>query len=317
MDDALGKGILVGGLVDQLRFERVTHEAAFEQNGRVSDAGEHAEARPFDAAVEGVAPKFLENCPVDGGCKGDVCRVVVVSSLRNLVVRPDSAAIVGYAGRGQGERLDAASGAAAGIEMEADIDRTFADAICEFDAFLERDRLIAVASHDDTEALGLQVAFHEIGEPEIVARLAAKCIGRAWIGAAVAGIKNHRLEIACGAYEIRAENGVDQFLKINGRDEDFFTHFRDRVAEDELHLIHQAFMAADFELQLDLGFSAACPDESDVGPGLSECVELVVAPDAVERDALLTCDFCNFPAAGCCGEKMAQAHDAQCRSECD
>lgn len=65
--------------------------------------------------------------------------------------------------------------------MEADIDRTFADAICEFDAFLERDRLIAVASHDDTEALGLQVAFHEIGESEIVARLAAKCIGRAWI----------------------------------------------------------------------------------------------------------------------------------------
>jgi hypothetical protein len=31
----------------------------------------------------------------------------------------------------------------------------------------------------------------------------------------------------------------------------------------------------------------------------------------------LTCDFCDFPAAGCCGEKMAQAHDAQCRSECD
>lgn len=213
--DAVGEGVLIGFRVDEAGFVGVAHESAFHEDGGVADAAEDAEARAFDAAVEGVGAEFLEEAAVDGGGEGDVCGVVLVSCAGEGVTGDEAAAVVGDAGRGEGEGFDAAGGAAAGVEVDADEDGFFGDFVGEVDALLEGEVLVGGAGHDDAEAALFEEAFDAAGEFEVVVGFGAVGVGCAGVFAAVAGIEDDGSEVSCFGDEVGAEDGVDEFGEVH------------------------------------------------------------------------------------------------------
>ena len=137
--------------------------------------------------------------------------------------------------------------------MDAHIDGVFPHGIGQIDAFLKGEVFVAVTGHHDLETFGLEQGFGALGDFEIVAGFGADRVGGAGIFAAVAGIENHGAEVTGVLDEIRPQDWIDQFREVHPRDVNFGVHGGDGVGKHEFHAVHQAFVAADFELHFDLG----------------------------------------------------------------
>ena len=98
--DRFGERALVSLIVDQAGFILVGHEATFDEDGRVFDTGQHAEAGTLEAPVEGLGfAGFLvlehaQHAAVHGGGEGDIGRIVVVAGLGAKVAGLQTPAVV-------------------------------------------------------------------------------------------------------------------------------------------------------------------------------------------------------------------------------
>ena len=148
-----------------------------------------------------------------GSGQRDVRRVVLITCTSYIIRRLPITAIVRNTRRREGEGLDATGGTITGatVEVDADIDRIFLHRVGDFHTLLERLKNVRLARHDDLEALGLKLLFHDAGNLDVVARLGAVRIDGAWVLTTVPRIEDDRAEISCVLDEFGRRTGSINF----------------------------------------------------------------------------------------------------------
>ena len=119
--------------------------------------------------------------------------------------------------RGQGEGLDARGVAAAGVVVDADEDGIRV-LIGNRYALLKGQEVVAVPGHDDLVTALQQALPHLQGDGQVAVFLDGVGANRAFVMPAVPRIQHHGGDVGILCRKLRAQNGVDEFFDIRGRD---------------------------------------------------------------------------------------------------
>jgi len=227
---------------------------------------------------------------VHGGGQGDVGRVMGVA--REAVVIEAAAALqAGRAAlRSEGEGLDPRSGAAAGVEVQADKDAA-RRGIRDAHTPTEGHKGVIRAGKDDFESFLLQGIPHGVGHAQGEILLIAINAPCADIVPAMPGIHHHRVK-GFGIRDVgRTKDGVDELAKIEAGEQGASAGFEHREAQDELDVVDQHFLTADGGLQDQV--VGPQPDVPAIHLVGAEAVEVV---DAFARDVIPPVHLHHLPA---------------------
>ena len=247
--DGAGEITLIGRIGDESGLVGVAHETAFQEDGRMPDSGENAEAGTPDPSI---GSSGLDQAgAVHSGGQSDIGGILGIAITEFIVIKAKPSTIVGHSGGREGKGLDPRGAATAtGIEVDAEENRIL-KSVGEIDTFGERKSTIGVPGHDHLEAADLELLFQHPGDGKIVVGLLSVLIDRSRVIAAVSGIEDDGVEGGRGPDIGRAEDRIDQLAQIETGDEVAPLERKNLKAENELHVIHEDFLATNGEPDLD------------------------------------------------------------------
>lgn len=285
---------MVVGALDVGPFCSVGKEAAFEKDGRVLDVGDDGVAGPADASV--ATGGVFDDGGVDGGGKGDVGGVVIVTGLFAKVGGFEPASVVGDAFGGEGEGLDTVgTTAATGVKVEGDEDGVGV-LVGEVDALLKGEIFVGAASEADFEAALAELGGELFSEAEGVVLFASVAVraGGAGVVSAVTGVDDDGVDAGGGATDVVGpHHGVEKLDEVDAVHEVAAAGALDGEGENEFDLIHPNVLLSDEEFDADVALF-----EDELGAGGAHGGEAIELLDAANGDVVFLADDNIFPSFG-------------------